>query len=162
MWSDGFSQWLLTNPVIPFCSFRQLMWMLQNFIFSDCVNSAAACVKFRVDKLSDILNDSVVCKGPKINMSLEDFFLILVTETLMIIVSKIFLCKGDYWWSFIVGNFILLKYQNILFVYSRQWIISTVNNMNSIFFFWWCFEFLPIYVSLRGKTNRGLLVWTIY
>lgn len=55
----------LTNPVAPFCSFRQLMWMLQNFIFSDYVNSAAACVKFGVDKLSDILNDSIVCKGPK-------------------------------------------------------------------------------------------------
>lgn len=56
------------------------MCMLKNFIFSDYVISAAACVKFRVDKLSDVLNDSIVCKGPKncmcsnINMSLEEFF----------------------------------------------------------------------------------------
>lgn len=70
------------------------MWMLQNFIFSDYVNSAAACVKFRVDKLSDILNDNIVCKGPKTKYvvistcHLRNFSFILVTETLLIVLSK--------------------------------------------------------------------------
>lgn len=34
--------------------------MLQKFVFSGCVNPAAACVKFGVDKLSGILNDKVL------------------------------------------------------------------------------------------------------